>query len=249
MFELSLNIRLLLFCLRKYRVKNIFEVVKYFKAKNILELGGPSRFFYKNIPLYQLANRVDCANFGEYTPRDGKIKTGKKQYNYYKNKFGTQYIQDAINLNVIKDLSYDLVISSNCLEHIANPLKALFEWKRVLRKNSYLIIVLPNPKKTADKNRKITKFEHILEDFKKNTTEMDKTHIKEVIEKSAYTIDKISPTKDKFIEMVNNNYKYRILHHHVFDYGLIKQIAKYMGLDLISHGSIKKDDYYILKIS
>lgn len=239
--------KILYFSLRKHRVKNIFKISNFFYKKVILELGGPSRFFYKNIPIYQLASRVDCVNFDYQTLRDGKIIPGCNKYNYYKNKKGNQFVQDATVLDQIDDDSYDLIISSNCLEHIANPIKALLEWKRVLKKNAYLIIVLPNPKKTGDKSRNVTKFNHILGDFNKNITEKDKTHINEVIKKSAFTIDKICPDKETFIKLVNENYKYRILHHHVFDLNLIEEIASYLKISLIGYGNIKKDDYYIFK--
>ena len=60
---------------------------------------------------------------------------------------GDIYFQDATDLNKIDDSKYDFVICSNVLEHIANPLKALNEFKRVL-KNGFIAIIVPYYKHT-----------------------------------------------------------------------------------------------------
>tara|TARA_B100000519_G_scaffold135943_1_gene117600 strand:+ start:6983 stop:7732 length:750 start_codon:yes stop_codon:yes gene_type:complete len=41
------------------------------------------------------------------------------------------------------DNSFDLIIASDCLEHIENDTKALIEWKRILKPNGKLIIFVP----------------------------------------------------------------------------------------------------------
>jgi len=40
---------------------------------------------------------------------------------------------------------FDLVLSSECIEHTASPLKALDEMCRVVRPGGYLILTTPNP--------------------------------------------------------------------------------------------------------
>jgi len=237
-----------LFFFRKYRVKNLFLIIKIFSKKKALEIGGPSRFFYKNVPLYQIMNLVDGANFSDSTPRDGLIKKGYDYYGYYKNKKGYNYICDATNLNEIGNKIYDCVISSNCLEHVANPIKALVEWKRVIKNDGYIFLVLPNANLTLDKRRKITKFNHLLDDYNSNIQEDDKTHVEDVIRNEAFIIDSVTKNKKHFIRMANDNLKYRIIHHHVFDHLLIKKICEHLNLKLIFYGNIKKDDYYLIKL-
>jgi len=39
--------------------------------------------------------------------------------------------------------SFDAIWSSHCLEHVLDPLSVLVEWRRVLKKNGYLGIVVP----------------------------------------------------------------------------------------------------------
>ena len=49
---------------------------------------------------------------------------------------------DASRLN-FKDNQFDIIIASDVLEHIKDDKSALLEWKRVLKKNGYLIIFVP----------------------------------------------------------------------------------------------------------
>jgi 2-polyprenyl-6-hydroxyphenyl methylase/3-demethylubiquinone-9 3-methyltransferase len=51
--------------------------------------------------------------------------------------------QDVFNLNV-PDKTYDLVISSECIEHTPDPRRALAEMSRVLKKGGILIVTSPN---------------------------------------------------------------------------------------------------------
>nr|VFK79561.1 MAG: 2-polyprenyl-6-hydroxyphenyl methylase / 3-demethylubiquinone-9 3-methyltransferase [Candidatus Kentron sp. SD] len=51
--------------------------------------------------------------------------------------------QDACNLS-IADNSFDVVISSECIEHVPDPEKALAEMVRVLKSNGVLIVTTPN---------------------------------------------------------------------------------------------------------
>jgi SAM-dependent methyltransferase len=51
---------------------------------------------------------------------------------------------DAMLMDWVADDSYDLVHSSNCLEHLGDPAIALFNWIRVCRKNGHIVIVVPD---------------------------------------------------------------------------------------------------------
>src|SRR3954447_9706230 len=69
------------------------------KSKIGLEIGGPSAMFRLkgHFPVYLFANRVDGVNFSTETVWEGKISEGRN-YNYFKNKKGYQYIQEASEL-------------------------------------------------------------------------------------------------------------------------------------------------------
>ena len=48
---------------------------------------------------------------------------------------------------------------------MANPIKALLEWKRVLRKDGVLLMILPHRDYTFDWRRPVTVVEHMKKDY------------------------------------------------------------------------------------
>lgn len=77
----------------------------------------------------------------------------------------TDHIEDGFELSGIPAASQDFIIANHVLEHCPNPLQALLNWERVLRKNGILFITLPNGRKSFDYGRAITTFEHMAEDY------------------------------------------------------------------------------------
>lgn len=88
--------------------------------KKGLEIGGPSPT--GNI-LYQNATTIDNVIFSKNTI----WASHTHEYNYYDNKKGKVIINDAVNISLVQNESYDFCFSSHSLEHIANPLKAINE--------------------------------------------------------------------------------------------------------------------------
>ncbi len=176
--------------------------------KKGLEIGGPSSIFSLKsfFPVYLFSKKIDGVNFSINTIWEGSIKEGYN-YEYYKNKKGYQYISEASDLNRIESVKYDFLLSSHCLEHTANPIKALKEWNRVLKINGYIILVLPDKNFTFDAQRPITTFEHLKNDFGNATTETDDTHFNEVISLHNIENDKGVETKQQLIDRTKNNYE------------------------------------------
>ena len=57
----------------------------------------------------------------------------------------------------LPDESQDFVISSHVLEHFPDPIKALKEWHRVIRRGGYIFMIVPHKERTFDKeNRRTT---------------------------------------------------------------------------------------------
>ncbi len=117
---------------------------------------------------------LDGVNFLNETVWEGKITQGH-HFNFIWNRKGLQVIAEATELVGVKNGVYDFVLSSNCLEHVANPLKALHEWRRVIQPSGALVLVLPKRDHNFDHRRPVTRFEHLLEDFRNGTTEHDMT--------------------------------------------------------------------------
>ncbi len=90
------------------------------------------------------------------------------------------YIGDACDLPFY-DSSLRYVVTSHVLEHVANPLAALSEWYRVLMHGGIIYAVIPDRRKTFDRNRALTTVDHIYEDFKKEVGQSDGTHIDDFV--------------------------------------------------------------------
>ncbi len=224
-----------------------FELYKsYFKNKKGIEIGGPSKIFSLDIPIYPVIESLDGCNFSNQTIWEGNISKGNN-YNYFNNKKGVQYICEASDLNEISSEKYDFLIASHCLEHCANTLKTVEEWVRVVKKGGVLLLVLPNRKYTFDHNRHITKFEHLVDDFM-NIDERDLTHLEEILEKYDLNKDKADGSKEQFEKRSFDNYKNRCLHDHIFDFNLLKKIFFTQKIKVINTSSARPYHQIILGI-
>ncbi len=145
-------------------------MINYVSEKIGIEIGGPSNIFRSLIPVYLKAQRVDGVNFSNKTVWEGEINAGNT-YQYLPNKFGYQFISDGTELSEVKSETYEFLLSSDCLEHIANPIKALFEWNRILKNNHLMLLVLPNKISNFDHQREFTSFQHIANDYNQNIDE------------------------------------------------------------------------------
>ncbi len=225
----------------EYVNRNIFktktrffdQIKDQFEGKVGLEIGGPSMIFKRGgyIPLYPFLKQVDGCNFTNTTVWEGSIEEGNT-YNAGAECVGIQYIADSVDLSKISDKTYDFVLSSHSLEHIANPIKALKEWLRVLKKDGLILLILPDKRYTFDNKRPITKFEHLLEDDKLCTTEEDLTHLEEILSLHDLSRDEDAGTKADFRTRSLQNFSTRCLHHHVFDIPLLMELFAYLCVEI-----------------
>jgi SAM-dependent methyltransferase len=212
-----------------------FDNIKvYFYGKNGLEIGGPSSIFMSKsiLPIYPIVKNLDNCNFSRETVWEGKITEGLN-FNYYGNKLGYQFIREATDLTGIGSETYDFILSSHVLEHIANPLKALFEWKRVLKNGGVLLLVIPHKQCTFDHRRPVTDLDHLIKDYENKVDEHDMSHLKEIIELHDLSMDPEAGTFEKFILRAKDNFKNRCLHHHVFITEEIIRVIDYIGLKIL----------------
>jgi SAM-dependent methyltransferase len=84
-------------------------------------------------------------------------------------------------LGPLPSMSEDFIVCSHVLEHLANPLRAIDDFHRVLRPGGTLLILLPDRRRTFDKDRFPTALEHIVADFEAGEVEVDDEHIMEFI--------------------------------------------------------------------
>ncbi|RLA07414.1 MAG: methyltransferase [Gammaproteobacteria bacterium] len=196
-----------------------------------LEIGGLTGRFNKNgiLPIYPIIKKLDNCNFSQTTTWEGQITTGKT-FLYDKNqKPGTQYVSEASDLSVIPTEKYDFIISSHVIPHLANPIKALKEWVRVLKEGGHMLISIPHKDGTFDHRRPVTTLQHIIDDYKKDTQENDQTHIAEVLKLHDLKKDPAAGNFTNFKKRTENNHKNRCIHHHAFDADLVIKLMTHIN--------------------
>lgn len=199
------------------------------RGKEGIEIGGPTKLFRRDLPIYAAAKSVDGVNFSATTVWEGRLAEGLT-YRTMKRNVGRQFIADATDLSRLPAESYDFVLSSNNLEHIANPLKAVGEWLRLLRPGGHLLLVLPRKESNFDHRRDITAFRHLLDDLEQGTTEHDLTHLEEILDRHDYAMTPDTGDRETLRRRGLANFENRCLHHHVFDPALIEAVFRHFGV-------------------
>jgi SAM-dependent methyltransferase len=199
-----------------------------------LEIGGPSSAFKRSglLPIYPLIGQLDNCNFGNQTIWEGAIQEGLNFVFDDNHSPGHQFIAEAADLSRIKEAAYQFVLSSHVLEHLANPLKALLEWNRVLKDDGVLIVIVPHREGTFDHRRPITTISHLLADLENNTQEDDTTHLPEILALHDLDIHPGGCEFSTFKQRSERNLENRCLHHHVFNMGLLAQVVDRAGFQI-----------------
>lgn len=219
-----------------------FALIKQIVAnKSGLEIGGPTPIFNDGsfLPIYANIDHLDNCNFCTTTLWNKALAEGQS-YSYHPKKAkGYQFIQDGISLSATQSDSYDFLLSSHVLEHIANPIKALQEWKRVLKTDGYLILLVPHKDGTFDHQRPITTIEHLIDDYKNNISEDDLTHLEEILQLHDFSKDSGAGSYENFKSRSENNIHNRALHHHVFNTLLLAKLIDHMHMQILSLEAIE----------
>lgn len=178
-----------------------------------LEIGGSSGIFCGNhlIPVYDRCARIDSCDFSSQTL--WQHAANRREFGA---RLGRRFVAEACDLSTIPDGAYDFVLASHVMEHLANPLRALQEWKRVLRPNGTVLVVVPQRETTFDRHRPIASFDHIEADFKAGTGEDDLSHLDEIVALHDLGLDPGAVSRQKFRERCLRNFELRAMHHHVF---------------------------------
>ena len=190
--------------------------------------------FGERLPVYRAIGRLDNVNFSASTVWEGAIEEGNTFVFDPRRGPGRQFVMEATDLSAIEDQAYEVVLSSHTLEHSANPLKALAEWRRVLRVGGTLVLVLPHREGTFDHRRPVTALEHLIDDCERGTTEDDLTHYDEILELHDLALDPGAGSAEEFAARSKENAVNRCFHQHVFDTALATAVVDHMGLEILA---------------
>jgi len=219
--------------LRPLRAQLFTQIAPLARGARGFEIGGPSQIFGPEglLPVYPLVASLDNANFAAQTIWEGSIEEGFTFVFDPSKPPGRAHICEATDLAPVASQSYDLVLSSHTLEHVANPLRALREWLRVLRPGGALVLVLPRRDATFDHRRPVTTFEHLLDDERAGTGEDDRTHLSEILALHDLERDPAAGTREQFEQRSQQVLELRTLHHHVFDAELVRRCLEHVGFE------------------
>jgi len=206
------------------------------RGARALEIGGPSQVFGDQgcLPVYRHLATVDGCNFSSETLWTGAAQEGPNYLYHPDRPPGIFRVREAVELSGIADGEYQCLLSSHVLEHVANPVRALLEWKRVLRTGAAMILVLPHYQATFDHRRQVTTLSHLLDDFRKSTAEDDRTHLEEFADRIDLGIAPGVSSRDDFLRRTLAVAELRAVHHHVFDAPLAVELVDHAGFEVHS---------------
>jgi rhamnosyltransferase len=206
---------------RRWPIAETYQ--EYLRGRWALEIGGPTDClgYAGPFPIYSCLEGIDGCNYAPQTLWHSEAV-----------KYRRTLICEGTELPV-GDASYDCVIASHCLEHIANPIKALLEWRRVLRRGGLLLLILPHKEYTFDWRRSATTIEHMRHDFEHNTPETDLSHLDEVLGLHDLSRDPPAGTPEQFKARCARNAEVRAIHHHVFVPETATQLLTEVGFSMV----------------
>ena len=203
-------------------------------GKSGLEIGGPSYLFDTRLPIYRYMQSLDNCVFAAKTHWEGERAEGKN-FRFDKGKrTGNNFVTEGSTLQGIADGAYDFVLSSHSLEHMANPIKALHNWKRVLKPEGFLVLVLPDKHRTFDYLRPLTTLDHMRDDYVRNVGEDDMSHVDEFVTLWDYKKFPVANSIAEHRERYRNNDQDRLLHHHVFDLKSAASLVTHCGWKILA---------------
>lgn len=207
------------------RMKSLVE------GKYGLEIGGPSNVFrpYGIIPLYDVVGGIDACNFSETT-----VWTSGDEARRFGRNLRKTFVSEASALPQIPENTYDFIAASHVLEHVANPLRALQEWQRVVRVGGTLLILVPDKRCSFDRRRPYTSFDHILQDYEAATAEDDQTHVPEILALHDLALDPGAGSQQTFEARTRENEKFRCIHHHIFSAETLAAMFDHLGLQIVN---------------
>jgi ubiquinone/menaquinone biosynthesis C-methylase UbiE len=138
----------------------------------------------------------------------------------------------------ITDEAFHFIVSSHSLEHYQNTLVALYEWKRVLRPDGVLFLILPHHARTLDKHRAVTPLQHHIDDYAKLADADDYSHCDEIRDGWS-KLEDFEEQRARFelewgIEMWDwpGRFKNGVIHFHVWSQNEIVDLLRYIGLKI-----------------
>lgn len=136
-----------------------------------------------------------------------------------------RYKTSLDSMEGILDSSLDFIIAGHVIEHLPNPLLVLEKSWQKLKNKGKLVLIIPHRDYTFDKNRELTRLQHLIEDYDKPSKERDILHYLEFFSKA---INFIKPIEEIY-EVVKDVYENNAydLHYHTWTEDSFKKMIEY----------------------
>ena len=205
-----------------------------------VEIGGPS---CTGTDIYKHADSIDNVIFSKNTIWSNHTDV----YNFFPGKTGKVIINDSVDISHVKNNCYDFCFSSHSLEHIANPLKAVNEWLRIIKKGGHIIIIVPEKSVCFDHKREYSIFSRLLSQYEKNVGEDDLSTLPEILMKHDLSMDPPAGDLGAFTKRSLDNFNNRCLHHYVYNDELLMEICNYFKCEFKYSETQGLNRWFIMK--
>ena len=219
-------------------LSEILENITY--QKYGVEIGGPSE---TGPVIYENAKGLDNVVFSNQTISGNYTNT----YHYWYNKTGNVIINDAVNITNVNNETYDFCFSSHCLEHIANPLKAVKEWLRIVKKGGHIIIIVPEKSECFDHKRNYSLFATLIIQYERNVGEDDLSTLPEILRNHDLDMDPPAGNFEQFTRRSLDNFNNRCLHHYVYNDQILLDICRFFGCEFVYKETQGCNRWFIMK--
>jgi len=122
-------------------------------------------------------------------------------------------IDDGELLERIDPDSQDFIVANHFLEHCQNPIRTLQNFRRVLKPDGILFLVIPDKRYTFDQNRLSTPIDHIVHDYEEGAAWSREEHFREY----AHLVEHVPAGEAAELrarQLMEMNYS---IHFHVWD--------------------------------
>jgi len=223
------------------RDRTLHAMARALTGATALEPGGPSALFDRGgpLPVYPLLGALDTLDYSEQTL--WSAAAGERAVVPR-----SRLIGEARRIEGVEDDTYDALLGSHVLEHVADPLGALAEWQRVVHPGGHILLVVPHREGTFDHRRPLTSLEHLWADRERETGEDDLAHLSEVLELHDLARDPGAPNRETFEQRCRENASTRAMHHHVFDSRAAVEMCREAGLQMLAMRPREPHDIFCL---
>lgn len=142
-----------------------FTSRRYLRGQGI-EIGG----LHRPLPLFEGAtvkyvDRLSTEDLHRYYPKVADQPHVK-----------VDIVDDGETLKTFPDASVDFVIANHMVEHTRNPIATVGNFLRVVKPKGIVFMAIPDKRFTFDRNREVTPFAHIREDYLRGPEWSDREH-------------------------------------------------------------------------